>query len=57
MTVVQLNEALVSECTRLNGDQARVLAVMNQEPFGVVSVNDLPAEKYQPLIDAIKALV
>ena len=52
-TPEQLNQILVEEFTRI-GDRAPIDAAMQQ--LGVTSVTDLPADKQQALIDAVRAI-
>jgi len=53
MTPTELNDALVVEYHRLGGNRDAIVEEMAK--FGVTSVNDLPVDKYQPLLDAVKA--
>lgn len=53
MTPAELNDALVIEYHRLGNNRDAIVEEMAK--FGVTSVNDLPVDKYQPLLDAVKA--
>lgn len=55
MSVTDLNAALQAEAKRV--EPSRIFEVMKAAPFSVASVNNLKPEQYQPLIDAVKALV
>ena len=53
LTPEQMNEALVAEFQRV-GDRAPIDAAMTA--LGVTSVNDLPADKQQELLAAVRAI-
>jgi len=53
MTAEELNAALVAEFNRL-GDRAPIDAALKE--LGVTGVTELPADKYQILIDKVRAL-
>ncbi len=53
MTPAELNDALVVEYHRLGNNRDAIVEEMAK--FGVTSVNDLPVDKYQALLDAVKA--
>ena len=53
LSTEELNAALVEEFTRL-GSREGIDKVMAE--MGVASINDLAAEQYQPLLDAVRAL-
>ena len=55
MTVEELNAALVVEHGRI-GDQQRILAVLNGEPYGAAGVRDLDPSQYQAVLDDVRAL-
>ena len=54
ITPEELNTILVSEFARLNNDRTGIDAVLKE--FGVNGVSELPADKFQDLIDKVKAL-
>lgn len=53
MTAAELNDALVIEYQRLGNNRDAIMEEMGK--FGVSSVNDLAVDKYQPLLNAVKA--
>tara|TARA_R110000787_G_C13443394_1_gene446729 strand:+ start:6009 stop:6404 length:396 start_codon:yes stop_codon:yes gene_type:complete len=55
MTPTDLNTALLAELARLGNDRAHIDAAMGT--FGVTSITQLTPDQYQPLIDAVKAIV
>src|SRR5690606_21181178 len=54
MTAADLNTALVAEYTRLGNKREPIDTAMRE--LGVQSVNDLAPEKYQELLDKVRAI-
>lgn len=55
----EVNAELVVQHKRLGGDQGaldKIMGVIKAEPFGVAGIDNLTAEQYGPLLDAVKAL-